>query len=331
MIAHSPRPLLSVVVPCYNEQDVLTATHERLVRALATLDMRLEIIYVNDGSTDCTEEILRALQAVDERVRVLLFARNFGHQTAVTAGIDHARGDAVVLIDADLQDPPEVVPQMIGQWLAGYEVVYGQRTERAGETPFKLWTARMFYRLLNRLSDTEIPLDVGDFRLMDRKVVDVLKQMPERDRFIRGMVSWVGFRQIALPYRRDQRFAGQSKYPLQKMLRFALDGILSFSLKPLRLATFLGLAAIGLAGLLVAWIAFSFIFRPSASLGLLAVLAGVGFLGGVQLFCTGILGEYIGRIYRENQERPLYILREELGGEAEDGDESLDYRAAEAA
>ncbi len=312
-----PRPLLSVIVPCYNEQDVMRTTHQRLVAALEPLDMRLEIVYVNDGSTDCTEEILRQLQSEDDRVRVLLFARNFGHQLAVTAGIDHAHGDAVVLIDADLQDPPEVIPQMIGQWLAGHEVVYGQRTQRAGETTFKLMTSRMFYRVLNRLSDTPIPIDVGDFRLMDRKVVDALKQMPERDRFIRGMVSWIGFRQIALPYRRDPRAAGETKYPIPVMLRLAADGILSFSLKPLRLALVAGFGAIAIAALMAIYIAAAFVWRTDAALGLPAVLATVLFLGGAQLVTTGIVGEYVGRIYRENKQRPLYIIREELGAAGE--------------
>jgi dolichol-phosphate mannosyltransferase len=248
-------------------------------------------------------------------VQVLLLARNFGHQMAVTAGIEAATGEAVVLIDADLQDPPEVIPRMVELWRAGADVVYGHRTEREGETPFKLLTARLFYRLMDRLSDTRIPLDTGDFRLMDRKVVEALKQMPEQDRFLRGMVSWVGYRQIALPYKRERRLAGQSKYPLGKMLRFALDGILSFSMKPLRLATVAGAAALLFALLALGYTLLSPLWDPQSPVAWTAIFSGMALLSGLQLISLGILGEYVGRIYRQSKQRPLYLVRDHLGGE----------------
>ena len=233
-----PPPLISVVVPCYNEEEVLGQTIEQLQAfAKALSRYRVEFIFVDDGSQDRTLDILRDSARQNSTFRILSFARNFGHQIALTAGIDAASGDAVALIDADLQDPPEMIAEMIKHWEGGVEVIYGVRASREGESAFKVSTARWFYRLLNRLSDTAIPLDTGDFRLMDRKVVDVLRQMPERHRFVRGLVAWVGYRQLALPYHRKKRVAGTSKYPLRRMLRFATDGILSFSLKPLQIAT----------------------------------------------------------------------------------------------
>ena len=306
-------PTLSVVVPCYNEEAVIDATHERLSDVLDLLDMRGEIIYVNDGSSDATEEKLADIQSADHRVRVVHLSRNFGHQTAVTAGVDSAAGDAVVLIDADLQDPPELIRDMVERWRRGFDVVYAQRTRRLGETKFKLWTAGAYYRILNWLSDTEIPRDTGDFRLMDRCVVDALQQMPERDRFLRGMISWVGFRQIALPYERAQRFAGESKYPLWKMIRFATDGILSFSLKPLRLATGMGLFATAVALLGMVYGLSARLFTSNWEPGWTTLFCAITFLGGVQLVCTGIIGEYVGRIYRENKQRPLYLMQYRLG------------------
>src|SRR6185503_15187064 len=240
--------LLSVIVPCYNEQDVLHATHERLTSVLAGMpELDYELIFVNDGSHDDTQLILTQLQLVDPHVRVLLLSRNFGHQIAVTAGLAEAAGDAVVIIDADLQDPPEVIPQMVQLWRDGNEVVYGIRIEREGESRFKLWTAKAFYRLINRLSETKMPLDAGDFRLLDRRVVEVIKRMPERARFLRGMVSWAGFRQVSITYDRAARHAGEGKYPLAKMLNFAMDGIISFSLVPLKLAVWTGFLAICIA------------------------------------------------------------------------------------
>lgn len=276
-------------------------------------DTQAEMIFVDDGSRDATRVLLRGFAAQDQRIRVIGLARNFGHQLAVTAGIDAAGGDAVVLIDADLQDPPEVVAEMLARWREGYDVVYGTRTERPGESWFKLASARAFYRLLNRLSDVPIPLDTGDFRLMDRAVVEVLKAMPERDRFIRGMVSWVGFRQLALPYRRAGRFAGETKYPLRKMLRFAGDGILSFSTRPLQLSIGLGFLSAGLALLGMLYAVVVRLVTTEWVAGWAAIMVAVLFVGGVQLVSIGILGEYIGRIYHEVKRRPLYVTEEEIG------------------
>ena len=303
-------PVLSVVVPCYNEQEVILATNARLREVLPTIEPAYELIYVNDGSRDQTLEILREIERGDPRVRVLTFSRNFGHQAAVTAGVQHARGDAVVLIDADLQDPPEVIGEMVEKWREGFQVVYGVRRSREGETHFKLTTARAFYRSLNKLSEVPIPLDTGDFRLMDRCVVNQLNAMPERDRFIRGMVSWIGFRQTKVEYDRAKRFAGESKYPLRKMIKFALDGILSFSIKPLRLAANLGFIVSFLSVFLILYALYKRIFTADYVPGWTLLITVIVFLGGVQLLCLGIIGEYVGRIYGESKRRPLYILDE---------------------
>lgn len=306
--------LLSVVVPCYNEEEVLRETHRRLVATLEDPDLpEFEIVYVDDGSRDGTGMILQQLQAHDRRVRVVRFSRNFGHQIAVTAGIEHAGGDAVVLIDADLQDPPEVIKEMVARWREGFDVAYGQRTDRDGESAFKLKTAQAFYRLMNRLCDVKIPLDTGDFRLMDRKVVDALMAMPEHDRFVRGMVSWAGFRQVAVPYRRAARFAGTSKYPLFKMLRFAMDGITSFSQAPLKTAMYVGFFASTLALLGIVYALLRRVFTDDWVAGWTMLFIAVLFIGGVQLITLGILGEYIGRIYGEVKRRPLYFVQERLG------------------
>jgi dolichol-phosphate mannosyltransferase len=305
--------LLSVIIPCYNEEAVLRTTHERLSNVLKEMNVDYELIFINDGSRDRTQEILAELQLFDPRIRVMLLSRNFGHQIAVTAGLEEAAGAAVVIIDADLQDPPEVIPQMVQLWREGNEVVYGMRDEREGESRFKLWTAKIFYRLINRLSETKMPLDAGDFRLLDRRVVEVINAMPERARFLRGMVSWAGFRQIPLHYSRAPRHAGDSKYPLTKMIHFAMDGIISFSLVPLKIAIWTGFLAIwiAVAGIIVAigdWLLASNLTRGWASL-FVAVL----FMGGVQLVSLGILGEYLGRIYTEVKRRPLYVVQERLG------------------
>jgi glycosyltransferase involved in cell wall biosynthesis len=306
--------MISIVVPCLNEEEVLRETNRRLVAVLEQLPQRFEILYVDDGSTDRTPKILSGLQADDERIRVIRFSRNFGHQMAITAGLEHASGDAVAIIDADLQDPPEVIADFVARWMDGFDVVYGVRSEREGETAFKLWTAKVFYRLIGKLSDTEIPLDTGDFRLMGRRVVDALLAMPERDRFVRGMVSWLGFSQAAVPYRRAARAAGVTKFSLFKMLRFATDGIVSFSILPLRLATWVGFAASGIAllGILI-----TVIERLMGVEGLVkgwaSILVAILFIGGVQLICMGIIGEYIGRIYGESKRRPLYVVRERMG------------------
>jgi len=309
-----PPPLLSVIVPCYNEEEVIVETMARLNDFCAELvGLDVELIFVDDGSRDRTREILKQAAAADPRMRVIGFARNFGHQIAVTAGIDAAKGDAVVLIDADLQDPPGVIHGMIAKWQEGFDVVYGTRSARPGESAFKIATAHSFYRLLNRISDVPIPLDTGDFRLMSRAVVDTLKAMPERDRFVRGMVSWIGFRQTALPYSRAERFAGESKYPLRKMLRFATDGILSFSIRPLQLAVSAGLISAALALVGIGYALLMRIFTSTWVEGWTALMIAVLFLGGVQLTCVGILGEYVGRIYNEIKQRPLYVVQEYCG------------------
>lgn len=307
-------PLVSVVIPCFNEEESIHATHLRLTEVLAGIDGHShEIVYVDDGSRDQTPALLRDIQAGDPHVRVVHLSRNFGHQFAVTAGLAHADGDAVVIMDADLQDPPEIVPQMLALWSQGYEVVYGVRTDREGETAFKLLTARLFYRLIRRLSDTEIPLDTGDFRLLDRRVVEAIVAMPERDRFIRGMVSWVGFRQIGCPYRRAPRFAGTTKYPLARMAKFAVDGVLSFSIKPLRLSTWMGFLSAGLALLGILYALVLRLFTSIWVTGWTALIIAILFLGGVQLISLGIIGEYLGRLYGEAKRRPLFLVRERLG------------------
>ena len=309
--------LLSVVVPCMNEQEVLRETHQRLVTVLQQAPLNFEIVYIDDGSVDSTPTVLRDLQLQDPRVRVVRFSRNFGHQVAITAGVEHAAGDAVVIIDADLQDPPEVILEFLAKWLDGYDVAYGVRTDRDGETLFKRWTAKFFYRFIGRLSDTRIPTDTGDFRLIDRRVVDALRSMPERDRFVRGMVSWLGFSQVGVPYHRVARAAGTTKFSLFKMIRFALDGIFSFSILPLRVATWTGFAASGLSILGIIVVLLERFFQvPGLVKGWSSAVIAELFIGGVQLICLGIIGEYVGRIYGETKRRPLYVVRERMGFES---------------
>ena len=306
--------LLSVVVPCFNEEEVLPKTHTRLIEILETLPVHaFELIYVDDGSRDATLDVLRGAQRADARVRVVILSRNFGQQMALTAGLQNAAGDAVVVMDADLQDPPEVIREMVNRWRQGVDVAYGTRTERQDETIFKRGTASLFYRLLNRLTDIDIPLDTGEFRLMDRAVVGAVLAMPERDRLTRGMVAWTGFRQEPVHFDRMPRAAGKTKWLLRNMVSIAMDGILSFSLAPLRLATWLGLIAVGLAlsGTLYA-LALRFLTDTWIS-GWVTLFIAVLFLGGVQFVLLGILGEYVGRIYGEVKRRPLYFVKERLG------------------
>jgi polyisoprenyl-phosphate glycosyltransferase len=317
--------LLSVIVPCFNEEAVLLETHRRLRTVLDDLQLiTYELIYIDDGSRDRTALMLRAFQSTDSRVRVVLLSRNFGHQIAVTAGLVEAVGDAVVVIDADLQDPPEIIPEMLARWRAGYDVVYGLRTDRSGETVFKLWTAKFFYHLLNRVSRVQIPPDVGDFRLMNRRVVNALLAMPERDRFLRGMISWIGYKQVAVLYERAPRFAGASKYPLLKMLRFALDGILSFSFAPLRVATWMGFIAMLLAFAGIVYAILLRLYTTDWVRGWASIFVAVLFMGGVQLVTIGIIGEYIGRIYDEVKQRPLYFVQERLGFETKEAHDADD-------
>jgi dolichol-phosphate mannosyltransferase len=304
---------ISVVVPCFNEADVIRQAHERLSMTLSKTDLDYEIIYVNDGSRDRTLDILRELSEADSRVRVVSFSRNFGHQIAETAGIDFATGDAVVLIDADLQDPPELIHDMVRLWRDGYQVVYGTRQSRTGESAFKLLTAKYFYRFFNSISEVDIPLDTGDFRLMDRRVVDVLKNMPERDRFLRGMVSWIGFKQTSLSYARSERAAGGTNFPLRRMLLFAVDGIVSFSLVPLRLATLFGCAAAVVSIIAFLYALLLSLFAKTSVSGWTFLFITVTFLGGTTLLCLGIIGEYVGRIYRELKRRPIYVVDEAIG------------------
>lgn len=306
--------LISIVVPCFNEEEVISETVNQLINFCNRLDhLSFELIFVDDGSEDRTRQLLKKYAAQDNRIKIICFSRNFGHQIAVTAGIDATSGNAVVLIDADLQDPPETISEMIDKWLQGYDVVYGTRTERLGESVIKLATARWFYVFLNKLSNIQIPFNTGDFRLMSRKVVDSLKAMPERDRFVRGMVSWVGFKQISLPYKRKERFAGDSKYPFRKMISFAVSGIVSFSKKPLQLSLTLGFLSALLALFGIGYVLYIRIFTNTWVEGWTALMISVLFFGGIQLFCIGILGEYIGRIHNEIKYRPLYITEEYIG------------------
>lgn len=309
-------PVLSVVVPAYNEEDSLETLHRRVTEVLDRTGEPFELVLVDDGSRDRTWERMRELQARDPRVVLVRLSRNFGHQIAVTAGIDAARGQAVVLMDADLQDPPEVVPEMLARWREGNDVVYGRRTRRLGETWFKRATAAAFYRLIGRLTSVDIPADTGDFRLMSRRVVEVMKQLRERNRFVRGMVAWVGYRQTAVEYERAERLAGETKYPLRKMVRFAMDAIVSFSFAPLRLATGLGLVVSAFSFAYAVYAVLARVFAWDVVHGWASLIVAVLFLGGVQLVCLGIIGEYVGRIYDEAKRRPLYIADVERAGEA---------------
>ncbi|OXX66481.1 glycosyltransferase [Vibrio sp. V03_P4A6T147] len=308
-------------MPCYNEEAVIPETFKQLMNFCTEVEnFDVELVFVDDGSCDATRSLLVNFASENPNVKVVCFSRNFGHQIAVTAGIDSASGDAVILIDSDLQDPPHVIHQFIEKWQAGYDVVYGTRSKRKGESSFKLATARVFYRLLNRLSNIPIPLDTGDFRLMSRSVVDTLKAMPEQDRFIRGMVSWVGYRQTSVEYVRSERFAGESKYPLRKMLRFATDGILSFSTKPLQLSIGLGMLAAFISLVGIAYSLYLRLFTSTWVEGWTALMIAVLFMGGVQLVSIGILGEYVGRSYNELKRRPLYIVDKYIGFMSIDSD-----------
>lgn len=309
----SLRPRFSMVVPIWNEELVIPELYRRVVETMEQTGESWELIFVNDGSQDRSLSMLLALCEKDLRVKVIDFSRNFGHQIAISAGTDFAEGDAVIVMDADLQDPPEVVLQMIEKWRAGYEVVYAVRTQRAGETWFKRVTASLFYRLLQRVADVKIPLDAGDFRLMDRRVVLAMRQLREKHRFMRGLSSWVGFKQTPVEYARAERFAGETKYPLAKMLRLANTAITSFSYLPLRLATYFGF---GLAGLSLLGIIVTIVLRLAGNpffQGQATTLVSVLFLGGIQLIFLGIIGEYLGRIYDEVKNRPLYIISRAYG------------------
>lgn len=309
----------SIIAPIYNEIENIPELYRRICQVMESYGDSWELIMVDDGSTDGSIDMIRELADQDKRVRPVIFARNFGHQIALTAGLDYSRGDAVVIIDADLQDPPEIILDLIEKWQQGYEVVYAVRAEREGESWFKKTTASLFYRIINSITKVDIPLDTGDFRLLDRQVVDVLTQMREQHRFPRGMSAWVGFQQIGVEYHRKARFAGETKYPLRKMFRLALDAITGFSYFPLQLATYMGFIAAGLSILVIPIVIILRLTGSHAFFGQASTLIAVLFLGGVQLISLGMLGEYVGRLYDEAKGRPLYIVREAPGKNEKEG------------
>jgi len=300
----------SIIAPIFNERENLPELHRRVTEVMTSTGEIWELILVDDGSSDGSSDIIRELAKKDKHVRSVIFARNFGHQVAVTAGLDYSRGDAVVIIDADLQDPPELILEMSKKWKEGNEVVYAVRAEREGESWFKLWTASLFYRIIYRITDVKIPLDTGDFRLLDRKVVHVMNQMREKHRFLRGMSAWVGFKQVGVEYKRAARKAGETKYPFRKMFRLAVNAVTGFSYFPLQVATYIGFFSAGIAILAIPVVVYMRMTGSQAFFGQATTLIAVLFLGGVQLISLGVLGEYIGRLYDEAKGRPLYIVRE---------------------
>ena len=309
-------PTYSVIIPCYNEEEVLRETHRRMTRVMQGMGESYELIYVNDGSRDDTADILEDICKEDKNARAIMFARNAGHQMAVSAGLNYASGDAIVIIDADLQDPPEVIPQMAARWKDGVQVVYGQRKKRDGETFFKKFTASMYYKSINKLTKGMVPRDTGDFRLVDKQVADVVRAMPEHARFLRGMFAWAGFRQEAFLYDRDKRFAGETHYPLKKMLKLAADGVFSFSVQPLKAAWMCGIGWIALGCLTAFILLICLLFGAASGAWWLAALMMV--LGGNILICVGIAGEYVGRIYDDVRARPLYVVARTLGFDGKD-------------
>lgn len=304
-------PTFSIIAPIFNERENLPELYQRVKQVMGQTGEDWELLLVDDGSTDGSTQMITDLSEQDEHVRPVIFARNFGHQIAVTAGLDHSQGQAVVIIDSDLQDPPEVILDLIAKWREGFEVVYAVRAEREGESWFKLFTASLFYRLIFRITDIKIPLDTGDFRLLDRQVVDVINQMRERHRFLRGMSAWVGFKQIGVPYRRAARHAGETKYPFKKMFRLAINAITGFSYFPLQMATYLGFISAGISILAIPIVIATRLAGSQAFFGQATTLIAVLFFGGIQLISLGILGEYIGRLYDEAKGRPMYIVRKE--------------------
>jgi len=323
-----PRPTLTVVIPIFNEEEVIPELARRLREVIQVWNSQIdswEVVFVNDGSKDKSLEQLRMLATSDPRFKVISFSRNFGHQMAITAGLDRAQGEAVVIMDADLQDPPEVVSEMITRWREGFDVVYGVRTKRVGETLFKRVSAAAFYRLLrSMLGGVSIPADAGDFRLIGRPVVLAMRALRERHRFVRGMVAWVGFRQTAVYYARPARFAGETKYPIKKMVRFAIDGIASFSVVPLRFATWLGALAGIAAALTAAWATYQRFFGTGVVPGWTTIMIAVALGSSAQLLMTGVLGEYVGRIYEEIKRRPLYVTQEEINLSSSESDTPAD-------
>jgi polyisoprenyl-phosphate glycosyltransferase len=313
-LPHLMKPLFSFILPVFNEEATLTETYRRLARVIEELKAEVEIILIDDGSRDRSLELMRDLRQHDSRVRYISLARNFGHQAAVTAGLRFAEGEAVVVLDADLQDPPALIPALVGKWREGYHVVYAQRTARQRESAAKKLFAYFFYRVLRLLTNVDMPADTGDFCLMDRKVVNVLNAMPERGRYLRGLRAWIGFRQTAVPFEREPRFAGERKYTFRKSFNLAITGIVSFSPVPLRIATYLGLTVAGFALLMILVVIYWRLFRPAAPLiGYTIITAAILFLAAVQLLCLGILGEYLGRVYDEVKGRPIFTFKEVAG------------------
>ena len=306
---------ISIVVPMYYEEEVARECYNRLKNILDKIEnYNYELIFINDGSKDKTLSILEEIAKKDENVKILSFSRNFGHQCAVTAGLQYVTGDAIVIIDADLQDPPELIPEMLKLWEEGNEVIYGKRKSRDGESKFKLLTASMFYKTLNALSDVDIPKDTGDFRLVDRKVVDVINSLPEHNKFLRGLFSWVGFKQTPFEYERKERFAGKTKYPLKKMLKLAQDGIFSFSTKPLKVVGTMGIISIAISVIILIYAILSYIFNwNNLTAGWTSLMVTMTFLSGMILISLWMIGEYIGRIYISINHSPQYVIREEVG------------------
>jgi dolichol-phosphate mannosyltransferase len=304
--------MLSVVVPCFNEAEVFQETSRRILAACKGISREFEIIYVDDGSRDGTWDLIAAAAADDRRIKGLKLSRNHGHQLALTAGLAEAKGDSILMLDADLQDPPELLPDMLAMMDQGYDVVYGKRRSRKGESWFKILSAKLFYRVLKQLSDVEIPVDTGDFRLVNRKVLDEFLQMPEKNRFVRGMFAWLGHRQIGLEYDRHERFAGETKYPFRKMTRFATDALTSFSAVPLKLASTLAFLSLLITAVVAVYVIWSLVFLDAVP-GWASLLLVLSFFAGIQLLTLGIMGEYVGRIYMEVKGRPMYIADQRLG------------------
>ncbi|MDN4066516.1 glycosyltransferase family 2 protein [Paenibacillus vini] len=315
--------LYSVVVPLYNEEEVIKESYYRLTRVLQEIEGDYQLIFVNDGSKDQTEMLARSIAENDDKVVLLNFSRNFGHQNAITAGMDYADGDAVIVIDADLQDPPELIYQMIEKFNQGYDVVYAVRSKRNGESIFKKVTAKLFYRTLNKMVDIDIPLDTGDYRLISREACDILKRMRERNRFVRGMVSWIGFKQTGIEFERDERFAGETKYTLSKMIKFSLDGIISFSTKPLKFSIHIGLIMASLSFVYALYLIIAKGFSGRTVEGWTTIVVLILLIGGIQMVTLGVVGEYIARIYDESKNRPLYVIKDEIGSRAPNDVENI--------
>ena len=307
--------VFSVVVPCFNEEEVIGETYRRLTAVMQSMGEAYEIVFVNDGSRDNTARIIADFCREDKNLRLIDFSRNFGHMPAISAGMDYARGEAVFVIDADLQDPPEVFPEMVAKWREGYHVVYGQREKREGEGWFKKLSAKIFYRLLRSMTNVDLPVDTGEFRLMDRKVVDTVNRLPEKNRYIRGLVSWVGFKQAPVTYVRQERFAGETKYPLRKMVVFAMDAITAFSYKPLKLATIMGFLMSFASFIYLVVIFYQRFFTDRTIAGWASIIGVLLLTQGIVMMILGLMGEYIGRLYEEVKNRPAYIVREVVGGD----------------